>query len=139
MSWWRTRWWWWLVAAALPVWLLLAWWRPPHWQWPGPAWLTMVLLYPVLEELAFRGGLQQWLWSRPLWRRDWCGISAANGVTALVFALAHVPLQGPAWAAAVVLPGLAFGYCWERGGLRPAIALHIWYNAGFFTLYPPGV
>lgn len=131
-------WWWLLAAAAFPVWLGLAWWTPPAGGWPGLMWLQLVVVVPLLEELAFRGGLQGFLLQWPRWRGPWPGVSPANGLTALLFAALHVPQHGLSWAAAVLLPGLLFGYCYERGGLWPAIALHVWYNAGYFTLYPPG-
>jgi len=118
-----------LVAAA-PVWWLLA----PHVgaaRWDSASSLAAtVLLYPVLEELCFRGLLQGWLLQR-LGGTMHAGISAANLITSLAFAAAHLHAQPPAWAMATLLPSLVFGWVRERyGRVLPAIALHVYYNAG---------
>jgi len=118
------------LAAAAPVWWLLV----PHvgtarmaGAWPL---LAGIALYPVLEELCFRGLLQGWLLQR-LGGATHAGISAANLITSLAFAAAHLHAQPPAWALATLLPSLVFGWVRERyGRVLPAIALHVYYNAG---------
>lgn len=99
--------------------------------------LLVVLVYPILEELAFRGAIQSWLLEKPkltrflVWR-----VSVANVVTSLLFALAHLYNQPPVWAAAVFFPSLVFGYFRERcDGLAVPVVLHIWYNLGFVLLF----
>lgn len=137
MMWLRSPRWWGLAALALPGWLLLAWAQPSAPVLPGPSHLWPVLVFPVLEELIFRGGVQDWLLQRLWGARRWGPLTIANGLAALLFALLHLFQHTPVWAAAVFVPGLLFGWCYERWGLGAAIALHVWYNAGYFTLYPP--
>ncbi len=128
------------VLAACLYWavLLLVQGRPPDWGWPLRAprmALYAVLLYPVVEELVFRGLLQD-LASRHLraWRLG--PLSHANVYTSVLFAAAHFINHPPVWAAAVFVPSLVFGYFKDRtGGLAAPIALHIWYNAGYFWLF----
>lgn len=139
MTWLQSRIWWGLVSAALPVWLGLFWFMPPKtpWGWPDQAWL-LLLVYPVLEELVFRLGLQEWLTEKDWGRRHWCGFSRANAVTSILFVLAHCWAHPPLWALAVLPPSLLFGWSYQRWNIAAAITLHIWYNFGFFMLYPSG-
>ena len=127
------------LAAGPLAWALLVLWLPigdPAWPLARPAqFLALIVLYPVLEELVFRGLLQG-----ALLRRGWgCllagPVSAANLVAALAFAAAHLLRGTPAWAAAVFLPGLVFGYFRERYGIGAAIVLHAFYNLGFIWLF----
>jgi len=138
-------------GAALGVapffWLLVVLFWPampaPDWTWPAREpgrFLLVALVYPVLEELSFRGllqpALQHWGWGRA----QRAGISGANVVTALLFSASHLVWHDAAQAAAVFLPGLVFGYFRDRyGRLTPSIALHIFYNTGFALLFvhPP--
>jgi membrane protease YdiL (CAAX protease family) len=127
------------LAAGPAAWALLALWLPvvdPGWPAARPLqFLALVLLYPVLEELVFRGLLQGWLLRRGWGDRRAGPVTAANLAAALAFAAAHLLRVSPAWAAAVFLPGLVFGYFRERHGIGAAIALHAWYNAGFVWLF----
>lgn len=127
------------LGAGPATWALLALWLPlaaPGWPADLPwRFLALVVLYPVLEELVFRGWLQGAL-LRLGWGKRVAGpVSAANFVAALAFAAAHLLRTTPAWAAAVILPGLVFGGFRERHGLSAAIVLHVFYNAGFFWLF----
>lgn len=121
------------VALAVPVWAVLAAGAVPHLRVPPGAWawVSLVLVQPLAEELAFRGVLQGQLMRR--WPGRRAGpLSWANGVTTLAFALAHLWSQTPAWAAAAVLPSLVFGHLRERHrSVWPAVAVHAVYNAGF--------
>lgn len=123
------------VLAAPPVWWFLA-------PMVGTAKtgdlatvLAVVVLYPVLEELSFRGLLQGWLLQRLVgrhwpWSTTW-RISLPNLLTSLAFAAAHLPTQAPAWAAATLAPSLVFGYLREHyDSVLPPMALHVYYNAG---------
>lgn len=132
----------WFLAALVAgpaAWALLALWVPfgePGWLVEQPwRFLALVAVYPVLEELVFRGLLQGAL-LRIGWGRRIAGpVSAANLAAALAFAAAHLLRATPAWAVAVILPGLVFGYFRERHGVGAAIALHVFYNAGYFWLF----
>jgi membrane protease YdiL (CAAX protease family) len=97
----------------------------------------LILLRPLVEEFVFRGAVQGWALGTS-WGRCKVGpLTAANSVTAIAFAASHTLTQTPAWAAAVLLPGLVFGYFRERtGSLLAPFLLHAGYNAGFFLLGP---
>jgi membrane protease YdiL (CAAX protease family) len=107
-----------------------------------PAWLLLlklVLLVPILEEIVFRGGLQVFLISKRAFNKSWFGISVANIVTSIIFALMHLISQPPLWAALVFIPSLVFGWARDRyGSVIPSIILHAVYNAGFLWLFVAG-
>lgn len=127
------------VAGPLLWALLLAWgWhvqlRP--WLGLGPwALLQKLLLYPVLEEIVFRGQLQPWLHAR-LSRHTghaaaaWWAISSQ----AILFGLAHVPSQG--WQGlSVLVPGWVLGVLfWQTQRLHWCMLVHAWYNLGWLLL-----
>lgn len=112
----------------------------------GIWWLLLqaVLLYPVLEEIVFRGALQGWLLQRP-WLNQWrlnsrFGglISIPNLLASVAFTALHFINQPPLWAALVFIPSLVFGWAREHsGGVLLPVFLHIWYNAGFYFLFVP--
>lgn len=122
-----------LILAAVPVWAALGLGGAGRLQVATDAWaaLSFVVLYPVLEELAFRGTLQGALLRTRAARR--CGpFSAANLMTSAAFALAHLVAQPAAWAAAALVPSLAYGHLRERlGGVTAPILVHVVHNAGF--------
>lgn len=99
---------------------------------PG-TFVLLVAVYPILEELVFRGLIQGELLRRLPQRRG--PLTLANVITSLVFAAAHLLLR-PSWFAAGTFPvSLVFGYFRERtGGLAAPMALHMFYNAGFLLL-----
>ncbi len=91
-----------------------------------------VLIYPPLEEIVFRGGVQQWLLAR---QPSDCLISRANLSTSILFALAHLWQHNVAHALLVFWPSLVFGHLYERyRSLAAPIAVHSWYNLGYGLL-----
>lgn len=128
------------LGAALLFWLILfAIARPaPNLTWPLHAPVLFVfpaLLYPVLEELVFRGLVQE-LAHRYLnpWRLG--PLSHANILTSLVFTAMHFVNHPPLWAAGVFLPSLVFGFFKDRtGSLIAPIVLHVFYNAGYLWIF----
>ena len=132
-----------LALAAGPVcWLVLYFF---HFQQPDillnkpllyPRWfLSLVLAYPVLEEILFRGLLQELV-------RDYIStatfgpLTLANLLTSVLFAGAHFFYPAPAWAALVFFPSLIFGFFKERTAtLTAPVILHVFYNAGFIWLF----
>lgn len=97
--------------------------------------LSVILLRPVVEELLFRGLLQGWLRERPTWRQARWGVTRANLAVSVVFTALHFIGHPPLWAAGVLLPSLLFGYFRDRhDSVWPAIALHVFYNGGYFLL-----
>ncbi len=125
------------LLAAVPVWLALGLWAAPWMRAPAGvwAWISFVLLMPLLEELVLRGLLQGQLlraWPSDGEPRRIGPISWANGVTTLVFVALHGLAQPPLWALAVAVPSLVLGHLRERlHSVWPAIGVHAVYNAGF--------
>jgi membrane protease YdiL (CAAX protease family) len=131
----------WLALAAGPAcWLVQYLLLQPGLQldWPlaSPlAYLLPVLLYPVLEEIVFRGLIQE-LMHDYISTRCFGPLSVANLLTSILFAGLHLLSQPPIWAALVLFPSLVFGFFKERtGALTVPIILHVFYNAGFLWLF----
>lgn len=134
---------WLAVAAAIPVWwVLYVVTRPAlNLTWPLDQpllFIQLALLYPLLEEVVFRGAIQsaghRWLpavWFGP--------ISLSNAATSTLFAALHLLYHAPPWALAVFVPSLLFGYFKDRyRALSAPVALHAYYNIGYYWLFPPG-
>ena len=127
------------TASGAAYWLML-WWllpvKPIAW-WQVGSWdfLSLLVVQPCLEEVVFRGLLQERL-SR--WRRmrtTWRGFTAANGVTALLFTAGHFVNHPPLWAAGVIIPALVFGFFRDRyASIWPGMLLHMFYNGGYFVV-----
>ena len=104
-----------------------------------PPWrelLWIALIYPVLEEYVFRGGLQAALYRNTRLGKSWLGISLANIVTSIAFAAMHLVNQTALWAMLVLFPSLVFGWMRDRyDKLHACITLHIIYNAGFVWFF----
>lgn len=98
--------------------------------------LLNLLLAAVLEEVLFRGGLQEGLMRRwPSVR--WAGVSGANVLASGLFALAHGVFRSWALAACAALAGLLLGGVYERQRrLAPCIALHAGMNLVWWLIRP---
>lgn len=124
----------WLALLAGPVFWV---WRAggvPELSAMGPRLLWLALVVPVMEELAFRGGLQGMLAER--FPRCWWDqrLSLANLLTSLLFAVAHAGVAAHWSGVLVFIPSLAFGYFRDKyQRVMPAVLLHGFYNAGFFA------
>ncbi len=98
--------------------------------------LLLVLVYPILEEIVFRGAPQGWLRRKTWGLRHRFGVTVANILTSIAFAAIHFIRRPNIWSAGVVLPGLVFGFFRDRyGNLYAPIALHIFYNSGLIWLF----
>lgn len=101
--------------------------------------VLVIVLYPLLEEIVFRGALQGMLLNHPWPRHSLAGVSIACLITSLAFAAMHLVRQPPLWAVLVFFPSLVFGWSRDRHGtLLPPILLHMSYNAGFIALFETG-
>jgi len=139
---WRDR----LFLAALLVgivtWLILYFLQQPIVQWNWPLvrpwqFLSLVLLYPIVEEIAFRGLVQELLRDY-VSRRSLGPLTMANLLTSVLFAGLHFIYHAPLWAALVFFPSLVFGFFKDRTNhLLAPIILHVFYNAGYFWLFSP--
>ena len=93
-----------------------------------------ILLFPLLEELLFRGLLQGSIARRLPGKLG--PLSRANIITSVLFVLAHLINQPPLWAVAVFIPSLVFGYFRDRyNHLLPSSLLHIIYNSAYYLLF----
>jgi hypothetical protein len=98
--------------------------------------ILLVIVYPILEEIVFRGALQGWLRRKSWGLRHRFGVTNANILTSIVFAAFHLIRRPNIWSAGVILPGLVFGFFRDRyGNLYAPMALHIFYNAGLIWLF----
>ena len=129
-----------LIAAPI-VWAALWFYQSPkpEWGWPLTAptqFLLLVAVYPVLEEVVFRGALQGWLRSRDWGKAVWGPVTAANGITSVAFTLAHLIINPVFLSVSVFIPSLIFGYFRDRyDRLHASIVLHIFYNAGYVWIF----
>ncbi|WP_374319198.1 JDVT-CTERM system glutamic-type intramembrane protease [Aquabacterium sp.] len=98
--------------------------------------LLTLLLAAVLEEVLFRGGLQEWLWRRGL-SAVWGGLSQANVLTSSAFALAHGLTRSWSLAACAGVAGLLLGWVYDRQRrLWPCMALHAGMNLVWWWIRP---
>lgn len=141
---WRDKSFWLAVVAALVYWPALYLYSPtaviPGWPLAHP-WLfiSLCLLYPVMEEVVFRGliqdGVHKYL-KRPAWYAARLPLSHANLFTSLLFTAFHFINHPAVWAALVFIPSIIFGHFKDRhNSLTPPIFLHIWYNLGYFWIF----
>ncbi|UCB55208.1 MAG: JDVT-CTERM system CAAX-type protease [Thiotrichales bacterium] len=97
-----------------------------HWK----MWLSLVIWQPIVEEILFRGILQGQLIKTKWGPRSLLNISAANGVTSILFAGIHMINNSPVFALTVFAPSLLFGYFRDRcNSIYPSILLHSAFNA----------
>ena len=97
-----------------------------HWQ----LWISVVVWYPVLEEILFRGIVQGQLFKTAWGQRSWLQVSAANAVTSLLFVGFHMIQNPPLFAITVFVPSLLFGYFRDScSSIYPSILLHGAFNA----------
>jgi CAAX protease family protein len=128
------------MAAGPACWVVLCLILQPAVQWEWPLllpwqFLLPVLVYPVAEEVVFRGLIQELL-------HEYLGsgrlgpLSVANLLTSCLFTGLHFLHHPPLWAALVFFPSLVFGFFKERtAALTASIILHAFYNAGFIWLF----
>jgi len=110
---------------------------PLNWPLLQPGrFFGLVLLWPVLEEIIFRGGLQPALAVTAWGRRSRGGVTLGNVVASLIFAGFHLFAHPPLWALAVFFPSLLFGYFRDRhDSLLSPVILHVSYNLGYYWLF----
>ncbi len=107
-------------------------------QWPfnQPVnFLVVVLAYPVVEEIIFRGMLQDYF--NHIFSSKKIGqLSYSNMLTSVIFSVLHMLFHPVHWALLVIFPSLIFGYSKEQYlTLKAPIFLHTFYNIGFYWLF----
>jgi membrane protease YdiL (CAAX protease family) len=101
----------------------------------GRSLFFLSIFYPVIEEVTFRGVIQDAMTALTKQRFLFFRLSFANLFTSLLFVMMHLVYHELLWAAAVFFPSLLLGYFKERFGyLYPSILLHMYYNFTFFSL-----
>jgi len=107
-----------------------------HQSQPGRL-FGLVLMWPVMEEVVFRGVLQPAISDLPWGRQRLAGVSVGNVITSLLFAASHLFTHLPYWSALVFLPSLVFGYFRERhDSLFSPLFLHVLYNFYYYLVLP---
>jgi uncharacterized protein len=104
--------------------------------------LLPVFVYPVLEEIAFRGLIQETLFAQNWGKKNWLNFTVANFLTSVLFVAAHFFYHQPLWALSVLIPSLVFGFFRDKyQSVIPGILLHIFYNFGYIWLFakPSGI
>ncbi len=128
-----------LLALGPVVWLSMIWlfaFQPLPWHaiW-SLGFLSVTLWQPLFEELLFRGIVQGHLLQSMARQKTWFGLSISNLLTSFLFSLAHLANHSIWWSLLVFVPSLCFGFVRDRfGSVYPSIALHVFYNAGYFLL-----
>lgn len=122
------------ALAVAPISLLVLTWAIPSWS-KGIhvqlfSALSLVIWQPLVEELLFRGIIQGQLLKLQWAKATVLKLSVANLLASFLFMLAHLAFHSPAWAAAVWVPSLVFGYFRDRyRHILPSLVLHAAYNA----------
>jgi uncharacterized protein len=101
--------------------------------------ILLILVYPILEEVVFRGMIQPAL-HRRIRHPGFGPLSVANIVTSVIFAIAHLPAHGVLQSALVFGPSLLFGLFRDRHGtVASAAVLHVSWNAASVLILGLGV
>ncbi|MFT7880070.1 MAG: JDVT-CTERM system glutamic-type intramembrane protease [Sulfurimonas sp.] len=91
-----------------------------------------VIIFPVMEELAFRGVIQEYIAAKTKRVPSFFMLSSANILTSLLFTLLHLSYHHAIWISLVFFPSLVFGYFKEQyQRILPSIILHAFYNVNF--------
>jgi len=127
---------WIFIALALlpaPIWTVIFWQIGTIDQLGVTTFVTLIVIYPIFEEIIFRGILQPCIAKK--WTNTVFTLSVANLITSCIFTLLHLFTHPTLWALATFIPSLIFGYSQERHKtvLAP-ILLHISYNGGYFLI-----
>ncbi len=95
----------------------------------------LVLFYPIVEELAFRGVIQEYIDKKIEQNLLFFHLSAANIITSIFFVLMHFIHHAPMLAILTFFPSLIFGYFKDQYKfIMPSIVLHMFYNFCYFSL-----
>ena len=100
----------------------------------GRSFFFLVFFYPLIEELAFRGLIQEYITKKTGQRSFFLSLSVPNLLTSILFVLMHFIHHEPVWALLVIFPSFVFGYFKEKfDRIVPSIILHMFYNLSFFS------
>ena len=133
--------WWIALLSVIPIYLLLILYIQKPLSLPtkfNHLWSTSFLffsfLYPVLEEIIFRGALQSY--AETIIKKNIWTLSYANILTSIIFCSLHFIYHPTLWAISVFVPSIIFGHFRDKyNSLTPPIILHIFYNASYFSIF----
>jgi len=98
--------------------------------------LILAVIFPVLEEIVFRGWIQETLFRMSKGAKLLPSVSVSNILTSLLFSFLHLFFHSVFWSCLVIIPSLVFGYFKDRhNSLFSCIILHVFYNLGYFLLF----
>ena len=128
---------------AIGFWVIYALIFPVNWpqetltwkQWQ--AFSYIVIGYPIVEEIIFRGGIQGWLHRYEWAKVTTLGISVANVLVSIIFAVLHIIIRpDDKTAYGIIIPSLIFGLFRDRHKhIISCTLLHVFYNMGIFFLF----
>jgi len=94
----------------------------------------LIVFYPIIEELTFRGLIQEYISYKTKQKYFFLSLSFSNIITSFLFVSIHFFYHTPLWAFLVFFPSLVFGYFKDQtSSVLPSIALHMFYNLCFFS------
>ena len=129
--------WWLALVLGVLFWIGLAIFAGPRQELAQAQFVRALLfgavLYPILEEVLFRGAIQNWFLQKDAgFKAAYKGVTLANVLTSILFVVSHLFYHEFLWALLVFFPSLLFGYFRDRyRSLYPSILLHGYYNLGY--------
>lgn len=91
--------------------------------------VSILLWFPLTEELAFRGLVQGLIGDWASGRARWLGLSLGNLVATAAFVAWHLVYQPSFFVLTLLVPSLIFGFFRDRyDSLMPPVILHVGYN-----------
>lgn len=104
----------------------------PQWDVTLLALVNLLFIYPLTEEIIFRGVIQESLLTIAALGKRLYGISIANIITSCLFAGLHALNQPLILSVFIALPSLVLGFFKQRySTLLISVGLHILFNATF--------
>ena len=96
---------------------------------------AILLIFPVLEEIVFRGLIQDYLSNKTKSWDSFLGITWANWLTTLLFCATHLVTRSLLVASLVIVPSLLLGALRDRGfSIKALAAIHVYWNGGVYLL-----
>jgi membrane protease YdiL (CAAX protease family) len=97
--------------------------------------VAILLIFPVLEEIVFRGLIQDYLSNKTTGWDSFLGITWANWLTTLLFCVTHLVTRSMLVASLVIVPSLLLGALRDRGfSIKALAAIHLYWNGGVYLL-----
>ena len=95
-----------------------------------------MLLFPVLEEIVFRGLIQGYLVKKTISYNYYLGITWANWLTTFLFCATHFVTRSWLVAILVFIPSLLLGTLRDkRFSIKVLAGIHVYWNAGVYLLF----